>query len=347
MTSLAVMLVTPLLMWVDFGWQPVAGSSGIEFMIRLSPQQLESLRNGEDVLSDLPPGMETVHTYRITTDPSELPNEGKPPRRRQTTLASTGQPVLDPITGQAVPSNFAQNNFGTNTLGTNNPYGQTNYGTTSYGQNSPGALSQGQNNYGTSTYLPASNSHNYNQPAGNTQTGPAFPNNPATGSNWNNSSTAWNTSTPTGGGWNQNGTGFNQLNSGTFPSPSLNSGYQSQQPGYGNYLAAPNANYGNSTYGPQPANYNQQARLDNGWNQPPNNYVTQPDYAHSPTAYRPGSASLAGVTQTRAVSPANWIAVLVALGLSLGANAYLGMLSMGLYNRCRVLLGQLRFSTLH
>ena len=41
-----------------------------------------------------------------------------------------------------------------------------------------------------------------------------------------------------------------------------------------------------------------------------------------------------------------FVAAIVALGLSLGANCYLGMLSVSLYNRCRVLLSQLRYATI-
>ncbi len=315
MTSLAVMLVAPVVLGVDFGWQPVAGTTGIEFMIRLSPEQLEDLRNGEDVLSDLPPGMEMVHTYRITTDPSELPNEGKPPRKRQTALASTGTPMLDPVTGQTLSNGF--NSAGPQPLN-NNQFGNNSL-------NGPAFPNPGSNTGGWNT-----SSLNNNSTATN-----GFNNNLNNG--WNNNSLSNN-------GLNNRTTGGNYLNQGTFPQPPLNNPYQSQP--YGQYLTA--------ELNPNQPNYQLAANTpNNGFNQPQNNFVTQPGYnnqnalaAQNNAGFRPNGATLAGVTTTRSIAPANWIATLVALGLSLGANAYLGMLSIGLYNRCRVLLGQLRFSTL-
>jgi hypothetical protein len=302
MTSLAVMLVAPVVLGVDFGWQPVAGSAGIEFMIRLSPEQLEDLRNGEDVLSDLPPGMEAVHTYRITTDPSELPNEGKPPRKRQTALASTGQPMLDPVTGQTLPNSFAplSNNTGPQPLG-NNPYG---------------------NNQFNSSTVPGANPNSWNtNPLNN---------------GLNN--------TTTSNGFNNRANNGSYLNQGGFNQQPLGNQSLSQQ--YGDYIAAP--------LNPNVPNYSLAANTGyNGYNPAQNNYVGQQAYPNplqnnglNNASFRPNGATLAGVTSTKTVSPANWIATIVALGLSLGANAYLGMLSIGLYNRCRVLLGQLRFSTL-
>lgn len=62
---------------VDYGWQPVAGG-GIEYIIQIEPELLDSLKAGHDLFSDLPPTAENVRSYRITVGTGRLPHQGEP-----------------------------------------------------------------------------------------------------------------------------------------------------------------------------------------------------------------------------------------------------------------------------
>lgn len=63
---------------IDYGWQPVAGG-GIEYIIQIEPHTLDSLRDGADIVSDLPPHLRGIRRYRITVGTDPLPHEGQPP----------------------------------------------------------------------------------------------------------------------------------------------------------------------------------------------------------------------------------------------------------------------------
>lgn len=63
---------------VDYGWQPVAGG-GIEYIIQIEPELLDSLKAGHDLFSDLPPAMRNIRSYRITVGAGRLPHHGEPP----------------------------------------------------------------------------------------------------------------------------------------------------------------------------------------------------------------------------------------------------------------------------
>lgn len=68
------MCLAVALLGVDAGWQPLA-DGGLEYIIRLTPLNVESLRAGQDVRSDIPPNVRGVRSYRITTGTAELPRQ--------------------------------------------------------------------------------------------------------------------------------------------------------------------------------------------------------------------------------------------------------------------------------
>ncbi len=74
---LAILLVTAVV-GVDYGWQPHTGG-GFEYIIQIEPETLQSLKNGNDIVSDLPPYLRGVRSYRITVGTSEVPRLGTPP----------------------------------------------------------------------------------------------------------------------------------------------------------------------------------------------------------------------------------------------------------------------------
>ena len=49
---------------IDVGWQPLQ-EGGMEYVIQLDPQSLETLKAGEPIESDIPPGAGDVRTYQI------------------------------------------------------------------------------------------------------------------------------------------------------------------------------------------------------------------------------------------------------------------------------------------
>lgn len=77
MTGMLVCL-SAAVMGVDYGWQPVAGG-GIEYIIQIEPELLDSLKSGHDLFSDLPTSVRNIRSYRITVGTGRLPHHGEPP----------------------------------------------------------------------------------------------------------------------------------------------------------------------------------------------------------------------------------------------------------------------------
>lgn len=63
---------------VQWGWERVPGG-GIEYIIRIEPHALDSLGDGRDIFSDLPPQIGRIRSYRITVSDRPVANEGQPP----------------------------------------------------------------------------------------------------------------------------------------------------------------------------------------------------------------------------------------------------------------------------
>jgi hypothetical protein len=99
MTSVAILTAVAAL-GVHWGWQPVAGG-GIEYIIRIDPYSIDSLKDGHDVFSNLPPTLPEIRSYRITVSDQPVPHEGEPPPARSMSVSAakppgdaTGKPSL-------------------------------------------------------------------------------------------------------------------------------------------------------------------------------------------------------------------------------------------------------------
>jgi len=62
----------------DVGWQPLP-DGGMEYIIQIEPHVLEMLKSGEQIVSDIPPNLRGVRSYRITVGTEKLPREGELP----------------------------------------------------------------------------------------------------------------------------------------------------------------------------------------------------------------------------------------------------------------------------
>jgi hypothetical protein len=51
----------------------------MEYIIQIEPHLLEMLKNGEQLVSDIPPNLRGVRSYRITVGTAKLPREGELP----------------------------------------------------------------------------------------------------------------------------------------------------------------------------------------------------------------------------------------------------------------------------
>lgn len=78
---------------IDYGWQPVAGG-GVEYIIRLEDDALELLKT-DDIVSDLPPTLHAVRSYRVTTMKGPLPHQDEPPPDLEDVDTSLPHPVRD------------------------------------------------------------------------------------------------------------------------------------------------------------------------------------------------------------------------------------------------------------
>lgn len=68
-----------LLLGVDVGWLPLPSGEGMEYLIQLSPNDLEAIRSGEAWMTDIPPSVGEVRAYRITMGTGTLPRIDPPP----------------------------------------------------------------------------------------------------------------------------------------------------------------------------------------------------------------------------------------------------------------------------
>ena len=76
MTGVLVCLSAAVL-GVDFGWQPLT-DGGVEYIIQIEPQMLDSLQDGESLSSALPAFGHNIRRYRIVVGTAELPHHGEP-----------------------------------------------------------------------------------------------------------------------------------------------------------------------------------------------------------------------------------------------------------------------------
>src|SRR3990172_2920279 len=58
----------------DVGWRRLP-DGGMEYIIQIEPHMLDMLKSGEQIVSDIPPELWEVRSYRITVGTDELPRE--------------------------------------------------------------------------------------------------------------------------------------------------------------------------------------------------------------------------------------------------------------------------------
>ena len=63
---------------IDTGWQQMP-EGGMEYIIQLQPQDLEALRDGQPLCSDIPPAAGNVRSYRMVVDSKPLPRDEAAP----------------------------------------------------------------------------------------------------------------------------------------------------------------------------------------------------------------------------------------------------------------------------
>ena len=83
-----ISLLLAAVIGVDVGWQPTE-EGDLEYIIQISPEQLRSLRAGDEIEVGVRPMLRSVRRYRIIVGNEPLP--------RQTARPATGGPPPDAI----------------------------------------------------------------------------------------------------------------------------------------------------------------------------------------------------------------------------------------------------------
>jgi hypothetical protein len=96
------MLLGCLVLGADVGWRPLSSGDGMEYLIQLSPKDLEAIRSGEAWMTDIPAAVGDVRAYRITVGTEALPRIDPPPSLPSLAADSPddqpdGQPAPHPI----------------------------------------------------------------------------------------------------------------------------------------------------------------------------------------------------------------------------------------------------------
>ena len=83
---------------VDVGWQPLP-DGGVEYIIQISPEAVESLQSGQPIQSDIPPDvLREIRSYRVIVGHDKLPRKLplKLPAERQPTSSVPPPAALPP-----------------------------------------------------------------------------------------------------------------------------------------------------------------------------------------------------------------------------------------------------------
>jgi hypothetical protein len=90
---------------VDVGWQRMP-NGGMEYIIQLDPQSLESLRDGQPIQSDLHPKAGEVRSYRIVVGKNPLPRETPlaPPPAKTAELKLSAPQEVKPEAPRSLPA---------------------------------------------------------------------------------------------------------------------------------------------------------------------------------------------------------------------------------------------------
>ncbi len=90
--------IAAVLFGVDVGWQPLP-EGGLEYIVQIEPELLETLRSGQPIQSDLPSRLKDIRAYRIVVGTAELPRE-LPPEEVDSPESAAGagrEPPTDPF----------------------------------------------------------------------------------------------------------------------------------------------------------------------------------------------------------------------------------------------------------
>jgi len=99
--------VAALALGIDVGWQPLS-EGGVEYLIQIEPDLLDSLRPGEAIGSDVPPRLVgQIRAYRITVGTEELPRELPPEPQIEVEVESPAPPGTADPPGMAAPPGTA------------------------------------------------------------------------------------------------------------------------------------------------------------------------------------------------------------------------------------------------
>jgi hypothetical protein len=66
--------IAAVLLGVQAGWQPLP-QGGVEYLIQIEPQLLETLKSGQPIQSDVPSYVKDVRTFRVTVGTATLPRQ--------------------------------------------------------------------------------------------------------------------------------------------------------------------------------------------------------------------------------------------------------------------------------
>ncbi len=108
MYSLLVCLAATT-MGIDYGWQQMPDGGGMQYIIQLDPQNLDALRDGQAIESDVPSAAGQVRSYRIVVGRKKLPQDTPPPSLPPVTpgaakpLAEHRATFIEPPTTAASP----------------------------------------------------------------------------------------------------------------------------------------------------------------------------------------------------------------------------------------------------
>jgi hypothetical protein len=94
----SIVCIAAVMLGIDAGWRPLP-EGGVEYLIQIEPQLLETLESGDPIQSDIPPHVKNVRAYKITVGTDELPRELPPPAD----VDSPGSTAAMPDKPPAVP----------------------------------------------------------------------------------------------------------------------------------------------------------------------------------------------------------------------------------------------------
>jgi len=86
-------------LWIDYGWQPLAGG-GNEYIIQVPPELIDTLHS-DGIESYVPPGVDNIRRIRITVGRETLPQTVARESQKPTPTAAKEQPT-------APATNYAQ-----------------------------------------------------------------------------------------------------------------------------------------------------------------------------------------------------------------------------------------------